>query len=189
MKRLVFTKQLVFTEFSGVDTISFDIKNYSIKIILMLSALMMVMVPVAFATSVAAKDVVVNSQYVKSTAICSCGSHEYNQYMTASFVNYCPHCHSSGTLEFNPKGTAEGEWTCSKCNSDYCAADGKEKIDGSKYCLTPYNGNSTNKTNNTTQNSTSKNQTIFTSASLVMTVQQTVLEQLAVLNQKAFYEW
>jgi len=156
---------------------------------MMLSALMMVMVPVAFATSVAAKDVIVNSQYVKATAICSCGSHEYNQYITASFVNYCPHCHSYGTLEFNPKGTPEGEWTCSKCNSDYCAADGKEKIDGSNYCLTPYNVTNTNTTNNTTHNSTSENQTIFTSASLGMTVQQTVLEQLAVLNEKTFYEW
>lgn len=159
----------------------------------MLSALSMIMVPVAFATSVGAKDVVVNSQYVKATAMCSCGSNGYDHYFTASFVNYCPHCHSYGTLEFNPKGTDEGEWTCSKCNSDYCAADGKEKLDDSNYRLTPYNITNINTTQNSTQNltnnTTHKNQTLFHNETMLKTVQQTFLEEFSVLNGKAFYEW
>jgi len=59
--------------------------------------------------------------------------------MTGCFENYCPKCHSYGTLSFNPKGTPEGEWTCTKCGSDYCAADGKEKIPGIKVFLIHYN--------------------------------------------------
>jgi len=43
----------------------------------------------------------------------------------------------------------EGEWTCSKCGSDYCAADGKEKMPGSKIFLIPYSG-----ANNTQQSGT-----------------------------------
>lgn len=155
---------------------------------MMLSALSMVMVPVAFATSVGAKDVEVNNQYVKATAICSCGSYEYDHYITGTFLNYCPQCHSYGTLEFNPKGTPEGEWTCSKCNSDYCAADGKEKIDGSKYRLTQYNVTSTN-THNSTQNNSTQNQTIFQTEAMLKTFHQTILEQLALFNGKAFYKW
>jgi phage terminase large subunit GpA-like protein len=179
----------LYTVFSGVETISIDIKNSIFKTFMMLSTLSMIMVPVAYATSVGAKDVVVNSEYVKATAMCSCGSNGYDHYITGTFVNYCPHCHSYETLEFNPKGTPEGEWTCSKCNSDYCAADGKEKIDGSKYCLTQYNVTSTDNTHNSTQNSTTKNQTFFQSEALLNTFQQTMLEQLALLNGKAFYEW
>ena len=67
--------------------------------------------------------------------------------MTGCFENYCPKCHSYGTLSFNPKGTPEGEWTCTKCGSDYCAADGKEKMPGIKVFLIPYNAtNATSRT-------------------------------------------
>ena len=104
---------------------------------------MSIILPVS-AESVGAKNVVVTSDHVKATAICSCGENNYSSgnnnyiYHTATFVNYCPRCHSYGTLKFNPKGVPEGEWTCSKCNSDYCAADGQEKISGSHYSLTDY---------------------------------------------------
>ena len=47
-----------------------------------------------------------------------------------TFENYCPICHRHGTLRFNPKGTAEGEWTCSACDSDYCLC-GRCKASGS----------------------------------------------------------
>lgn len=97
-----------------------------------------VLLPVASASSVSAKDVQVTGQFVKATALCSCGTNGYH-YMTGTFENYCPKCHSHGTLTFNPKGTPEGEWTCSKCDTDYCAADGKEKISGSNYRLVTYN--------------------------------------------------
>jgi hypothetical protein len=79
----------------------------------------------------------VTKDYVKATAKCSDGTSGY-YYHTATFKNYCSHCHSYRTLTFNPKGTVEGEWTCSACDADYCAADGKEKISGSGYYLTTY---------------------------------------------------
>ena len=144
---------------------------------MMFVASLFIMVPIASAASVAAKDVVVTSQYVKATALCSCGEHPYGQYFTASFVNYCPKCHSYGTLEFNPKGTAEGEWTCSKCNADYCAADGKEKMPGSNVYLTPYNA---------TNNTTGENSTQVHAETLIESIQQSVLDQIAIFNDKSF---
>ena len=95
-------------------------------------------VPVVAASSVGAYNITVNHDYVKVTAVCSCGLTNYT-YHTSAFKNYCPHCDSYGTLVFNPKGVPEGEWTCTKCSSDYCAADGKEKMPNSPYCLISYN--------------------------------------------------
>jgi methionine-rich copper-binding protein CopC len=51
-----------------------------------------------------------------------------------TFLNYCPICHSYGCLVYNPKHTYEGEWTCSKCDSDYCLC-GKCKASGSNVHL------------------------------------------------------
>lgn len=51
---------------------------------------------------------------------------EYKQY-TTTFENYCPLCGHNNTLTFNPKGTFEGELTCSNCGADYCAVTGKDK--------------------------------------------------------------
>jgi hypothetical protein len=119
-----------------------DTHQSFINLILIFISLSIIL-PVS-AGSVGAKNVVVTHDYVKATAICSCGENNYSSgndnyiYHNASFENYCPRCHSYGTLKFNPKGVPEGEWTCSKCNSDYCAADGREKITGSHYSLTPY---------------------------------------------------
>ena len=84
-----------------------------------------------------AYNVQVTPSHVTATAKCSDGTSGY-YYHTATFKNYCPHCHSYGTLTFNPKGTVEGEWTCSACDADYCAADGKEKLSGSSYYLSVY---------------------------------------------------
>lgn len=47
-----------------------------------------------------------------------------------TFENYCPMCHHYGCLKFNPKGTAEGEWTCTRCDSDFCLC-GRCKASGS----------------------------------------------------------
>jgi hypothetical protein len=95
------------------------------------------LIPSSSATSVGASNVQVTQDYVKATALCSCGLNGYH-YMTGSFENYCPQCHSYGTLKFNPKGTPEGEWTCTQCGSDYCAADGKEKMPRSNIFLKHY---------------------------------------------------
>ena len=85
-----------------------------------------------------ARAVQVTSIYVQSTSICTCGNLPYGPYYNSTFLNYCPHCHHYGTLEYNPKDAKGGEWTCSNCGADYCAADGKEKIIGSHYYLTEY---------------------------------------------------
>jgi hypothetical protein len=115
-----------------------------INLILIVSCVSLIIPPVV-ASNVGAYNVEVTHSYVKSTAICSCGENEYSSgnnnyiYHTIAFENYCPRCNSYGSLKFNPKGVPEGEWTCTNCGSDYCAADGIEKISGSPYCLIKYN--------------------------------------------------
>lgn len=52
-----------------------------------------------------------------------------------TFLNYCPLCHCYNCLEYNPKHTYEGEWTCSKCGADYCLC-GRCKATGSNVHLT-----------------------------------------------------
>lgn len=107
------------------------------KVVLVFAASLILLMPAASASSVGAYNVQVTNNYVKATALCSCGLNGYH-YMTGCFENYCPKCHSYGTLSFNPKGTPEGEWTCTQCGCDYCAADGKEKMPGSNIFLIPY---------------------------------------------------
>ncbi|KZX14987.1 hypothetical protein MBCUT_17890 [Methanobrevibacter cuticularis] len=58
---------------------------------------------------------------------------------TKTWENYCPLCHSHGTLVFNPKKTYEGELTCSNCGADYCGVTGKDKsFHGSRAELIPF---------------------------------------------------
>ena len=52
-----------------------------------------------------------------------------------TFINYCPFCHCYGTLIYNPKHTAEGEWTCKNCDADFCLC-GRCKASGSSVYLT-----------------------------------------------------
>jgi len=87
-------------------------------------------------SSIIAYGVKVTSKTVIATAKCSCGALGNYNFHTGAFVNYCPKCHKYGVLKWNPKGTAEGEWTCSACGADYCAACGKIKIKGSSIHLT-----------------------------------------------------
>lgn len=73
---------------------------------------------------------------VSATAKCSCGACGDYVYHTGSYKNYCPHCKRYDVLNWNPKGVAEGEWTCSYCGADYCAACGKEKsYSNSRYLI------------------------------------------------------
>lgn len=78
-----------------------------------------------------AYNITITNKTVSSTSKCSCGSCGNYAYHTSSYKNYCPNCHRYGTLKWNPKGVYEGEWTCSYCDCDYCAACGKEKINSS----------------------------------------------------------
>lgn len=75
-----------------------------------------------------AYNISLSSKTVSSSSKCSCGSCGDYVYHTRTYKNYCPNCHRYGTLKWNPKGVYEGEWTCSHCDCDYCAACGKEKI-------------------------------------------------------------
>lgn len=86
-------------------------------------------------TSIIAYGVKVTAKTIKATARCSCGALGNYNFHTATLLNYCPKCHKYGVLKWNPKGVAEGEWTCS-CGADYCAACGKIKIKGSNTHLT-----------------------------------------------------
>ena len=57
------------------------------------------------------------------------------------WLNYCPLCHHYGTLVKNPKGTYEGEITCSCCDADYDGTSGADKyVGGVRAWLIPYNG-------------------------------------------------
>jgi len=47
-----------------------------------------------------------------------------------TFANYCPFCGGHGCLRYNPKHTYEGEWTCSRCDADFCLC-GRCKAGGS----------------------------------------------------------
>lgn len=84
-----------------------------------------------------AYNVSIQDKYVKATALCSCGEDSYS-YNTGTFINYCPFCHQYGCLDWNPKGTDEGEWTCDICSADFCAADGHCKAGGSGVYLIEY---------------------------------------------------
>jgi N-acetylmuramoyl-L-alanine amidase len=52
-----------------------------------------------------------------------------------TFIDYCPHCHHYNVLLKNPKGVPEREYTCRRCDADYCAVTGKEKYSYSRYYL------------------------------------------------------
>lgn len=82
-------------------------------------------------------NIEVTEDYVSATAKPSVGGYGYS-YGTHSFVNYCPYSKTHGCLESNPKGVAEGEWTCKLCGADYCMYTGKEKYTWSDVYLLPY---------------------------------------------------
>ena len=67
------------------------------------------------------------TEIISHSGMNSCSKGWY--YTSGTFLNYCPDCGSSGSLTWNPKGTIEGEWTCSACGSDYCVC-GQEKTNG-----------------------------------------------------------
>jgi len=52
----------------------------------------------------------------------------YTGYYT--YMDYCPLCHHHNCLLLNPKGTYEGEITCSHCDADYDGCTGYDKHGG-----------------------------------------------------------
>ena len=73
-----------------------------------------------------------NADTVTATGWNSCSSGWYKT--SGTFINYCPLCHSYICLTYNPKHTPEGEWTCNKCDADYCIC-GRCKATGSNVHL------------------------------------------------------
>ena len=64
------------------------------------------------------------------TCGCCGGTVPYKRYQK-TWKNYCPNCKKSGTLLDTPKGTIDGELTCSMrlggCDADYCGYCGGDK--------------------------------------------------------------
>jgi hypothetical protein len=78
----------------------------------------------------------VNAGVITGSGIAS-GYYE-GYYTTFSFLDYCPLCTCYDVLIWNPKGTYEGEITCSYCDADY-SVSGKDKYyRGDRAWLTPY---------------------------------------------------
>ena len=90
------------------------------------------------------------------TCGCCGGTVPYKRYQK-SWKNYCPNCGKSGTLLDTPKGTVDGELTCSMrlggCDADYCGYCGGDKWGGGK-CrrvkLTPASASETDNAGDTT---------------------------------------
>lgn len=88
------------------------------------------------------------AQYITTTGKPSgvLHSHYENKNYTKTWLNCCPSstCKGQkwGTLTFNPKGTAEGEITCSACNSDFDCVSGAEKMSPPRCYLKDANGRS-----------------------------------------------
>ena len=91
--------------------------------------------PIASASS-QPYNLITTSKYIKATAK-STSSHGVWSYHTATFMNYCPQCHSYGTLSYS-KYCDGGQWTCSKCDCDYDMQTGWEKITGTRLRLRYY---------------------------------------------------
>ena len=66
----------------------------------------------------------------------SCGCrYSYKYWYYREFVNYCPNCHHYNVLCKNPKCTFEREYSCARCDSDFCGVCGKEKYSWSRVYL------------------------------------------------------
>jgi hypothetical protein len=89
---------------------------------------------------IGAYNVKVTKDYVKATGVCSCSLMDDRLHHTKVFKNYCPNCHSKGTLTFEQGSISwtspEGLWYCTKCDIDYCLVHGKSHDYRGKY-LTP----------------------------------------------------
>lgn len=85
------------------------------------------------------------------------GKYEYKRYKK-TWKNWCPLCKKEGALSDNPKGTYEGEVTCSRklggCDADYDGVTGQDKAgSGSRGKLVEANSTSTDETTDTNASS------------------------------------
>lgn len=111
-------------------------------------------------------------QYITTTGKPSGVLHNHyeNKNYTKTWQNLCTSstCKGQkwGTLTFNPKGTAEGEITCSVCNTDYDCVSGADKMSPPRFFLKDANGrqNSTNNVDITIGDATAPSTTTSSSA-------------------------
>jgi hypothetical protein len=86
---------------------------------------------------IGAYNVKVTKDYVKATGVCSCSLMTDRLHHTKVFKNYCPNCHSKGTLAFEQGSISwtspEGLWYCTKCDIDYCLVHGKSHDSRGEY--------------------------------------------------------
>jgi hypothetical protein len=92
--------------------------------------------------------VTVTPTTVTATGYNSAGGGYY--WTTGTFENYDPFTHQWGVLEWNPKGTAEGEWTSKVSDADF-SIDGQCKSGHSNVHLVPVQKSAANAPTNSTQ--------------------------------------
>ena len=88
---------------------------------------------------------------VTATGYNSAGGGYY--WTTGTFENYDPFTHEWGVLEWNPKGTSEGEWTSKVSDADF-SIDGQCKSGHSNVHLVPVKKSTINTTNTPSTNNT-----------------------------------
>ena len=122
--------------------------------------------------------------------------YSYRNY-TKKWANFCPICNSYGYMKDNPKGVAEHELTCTKCDSDWDVVTGKNKAGscpnpGCKYnwvYLIDANGKRNSKGNIRMDvgnvNSPNKSTTISTSKSNNAVVDSNSASNVEINKQKA----
>lgn len=106
---------------------------------LLISAFMFAAPSAAAEHGIGAYNIKVTSEYVKATGVCSCSLMHDRLHHTKVFKNYCPNCHSKGTLAFEQGSISwtspEGLWYCTKCDIDYCLVHGKSHDSRGKYLI------------------------------------------------------
>lgn len=141
-------KVLVANEpFKTKNTIDKERDNIK-RTVLCLLFILTIIFPVASA-DLGAHHVIITDKYVYSEAKCSCGKGDWYQFNASCFLNYCPRCHKYGILAYEegPESCTcpEGMWYCTHCDADYCCQCGKEHVIRTKYWLTPYKLNESEK--------------------------------------------
>lgn len=130
-------------------------KKISTTFALLLIAALLIANPLAVsAHDVGAYDIVITKDYVKATGKCTCSLQADYAYHTATFKNYCPNCHSKGTLNYEQGSgyhNPEGMWYCTRCDMDFCLVHGKEHVSGTDNYLKRMKNQATKKTTHNSQ--------------------------------------
>lgn len=110
------------------NTVSFGSKKLTIKEFQKIIATQGLKITIHKSSAVSMSNVKTVSAYGWNS--CSKGWYKTG----GTWKDYCPFCHSYNCLKYNPKHTYEGEWTCTKCDADFCNC-GRCKATGSHVYL------------------------------------------------------